>query len=171
MSEQQLIQQAQQGNTEALALLLRQHYAMVRGYMLKLTMNPSLTDDLVQDTMLRAMEKLHTYNGKSKFSSWLITIATRLYLDRLKRMKVERRWLEQEGRLIRYQVETNQLEWSEAMEMLQQLPPEQRAAILLKHYYGYAYPEIAAIMQCSEGTVKSRVHYGTEQIRKEMKEQ
>ncbi|WP_195576023.1 RNA polymerase sigma factor SigY [Paenibacillus sp. 1001270B_150601_E10] len=171
MSEKQLIEMAKQGDIEALALLLRQNYTMVHHYMLKLTMNPTLTEDLVQDTMLRCMEKLHTYNGSSKFSSWLITIATRLYMDRLKRLKVERRWQEQERRLLRYQVETHQLEWTDMMGALQKLPPEQRAAVLLKHYYGYTYSEIASVMQCSEGTAKSRAHYGVSQLRKELKEQ
>ncbi|MCY9512956.1 RNA polymerase sigma factor SigY [Paenibacillus apiarius] len=169
MTEQDTIDRAQAGDTAALALLLQKHYTFVRNYVLKLTMNPILTDDIVQDTMLKSMEKLHLYNGASKFSSWLITIATRIYVDLTRRQKVEKRWQEQATRSLRYQMEAHNEEWTDMIDSLGKLPPEQRAAILLKHYYGYTYPEIAEMLNCSEGTAKSRVFYGIEHIRKELR--
>lgn len=83
----ELIRQAQQGDASALAGLLREHYNFLFKYLIKATMDPSLAEDLVQDTMVRAMEKIGNYNGTSAFSSWLITIATRLYIDRKRRWK------------------------------------------------------------------------------------
>jgi RNA polymerase sigma-70 factor (ECF subfamily) len=59
-------------------------------------------------------------------------------------------------------------EWSEAIDTLAQLPQEVRVPIILKHYYGYAYEEIAEMMDLPAGTVKSRIHNGLKQIRKEM---
>ncbi|WP_425414229.1 RNA polymerase sigma factor SigY [Paenibacillus taiwanensis] len=169
ITEQHTIDLAQAGDTAAFALLLQQNYIFVRNYVLKLTMNPALTDDIVQDTMLKSMEKLHLYNGSSKFSSWLITIATRIYVDIIRRQKVEKRWQEQAVRSLRFQIESHKEEWTDVLDCLGKLPPEQRAAILLKHYYGYTYPEIAEMLDMSEGTAKSRVFYGIEHIRKELK--
>lgn len=168
MDEQQQLKLALRGDTDALALLLHRHYSLLRNYSLKLTMNPVLAEDLVQDTMLRCMEKLHLYNGKSRFSSWLITIATNLYMDMIRRKKVEKRWQEQAARAMKFQMGVDQHEWSEALEQLSLLPPDQRAALLLKHYYGYTYIEIAEMLNCSEGTVKSRVHYAMSHMRKEL---
>lgn len=167
MNESELIAQAKRGNLESLALLLREHYSLLRHYVLKLTMNPVLTDDIVQDTMLRSMEKLYTYDGSSKFSSWLITIATRIYMDMLRRNKVEQRWQEQAARAMRFQMESDRMEWSETLDQLSRLTPEHRAALVLKHYYGYTYSEIASMMKCSEGTIKSRVYYAMQELRKE----
>lgn len=56
------------------------------------------------------------------------------------------------------------------LDSLSRLPSAQRVAVLLKHYYGYSYEEIGAIMQIPSGTVKSRVSSGLSQLRKELNE-
>ncbi|MBG9737454.1 RNA polymerase sigma factor SigY [Paenibacillus alvei] len=169
MSEQHRIEQAVRGDMNELAVLLHENYSFLFKYALKLTMNSACAEDLVQDTMVRCMEKIHTYNGESRFSSWLITIATRLYYDMMRRKKVESRWREQEQglRQLRYQMESCNIEWTTAMELLGELTYEQRAPIVLKHYYGYQVNEIANMLNVQAGTVKSRLHYGLEKLRKE----
>ena len=172
-SDQRMIQEAQRGNAAALAELLRDHYAFLHKYLLKVTLDPSLAEDICQDTMLRSMEKITSYNGSSSFSSWLITIATRLYIDRMRRRNREKEWMirqEQGIRSIRWQFESHNEEWSEVLDALSRLPSAQRVAVLLKHYYGYGYEEIGAMLQIPEGTAKSRVGYGLRQLRKELGE-
>nr|WP_150273564.1 RNA polymerase sigma factor SigY [Paenibacillus tepidiphilus] len=166
------IRQAQQGDTAALAALLREHYPFLYKYLVKATMNPALAEELAQDTMVRCMERIGTYNGSSAFSSWLITIATRLYIDRKRRWKLEAQWQEQEqGRqAIRWQFESRNLEWSEVLDALSRLSTPQRMAVLLKHYYGYSYDEAGAMLQVPAGTVKSRVAAGLDQLRKELRD-
>jgi RNA polymerase sigma-70 factor (ECF subfamily) len=172
--EQEWIRRAVRGDTDALAHLLHRHYSFLHKYMLKLTMNPSIAEDVVQDTMVRCLEKIHTYNGKMKFSSWLIMIGSRLYIDMLRRKKVERRWQEAEqkqaARQLRYYMESTDVEWSHLLERLGTLTAEQRAPIVLKHYYGYSVSEIASMLNVNEGTVKSRIHYGLGKLRKEWSE-
>lgn len=169
--DQRIIKEAQQGNAAALAELLRDHYTFLHKYLLKVTLDPSLAEDICQDTMLRSMEKITSYNGSSSFSSWLITIATRLYIDRIRRSKREKEWSlrqEQGIRSIRWQFESRNEEWSDVLEALSQLPSPQRVAVLLKHYYGYGYEEIGVMLQIPEGTAKSRVAYGLKQLRREL---
>ncbi|WP_019908417.1 RNA polymerase sigma factor SigY [Paenibacillus sp. HW567] len=166
------ISQAQQGDSSALAVLLRDHYIFLYKYLVKATMDPSLAEELAQDTMVRCMEKISSYNGASSFSSWLITIATRLYIDRKRRWKLEAQWRRQEEgvRSIRWRFESRNMEWSEVLDALSRLPSAQRIAVLLKHYYGYSYDEIGTILQIPSGTVKSRVAAGLNQLRKELSE-
>ncbi|OKP86258.1 RNA polymerase sigma factor SigY [Paenibacillus helianthi] len=163
---------AQQGDASALAVLLRDHYAFLYKYLIKVTMDPSLAEELAQDTMVRCMEKIAAYNGASSFSSWLITIATRLYIDRKRRWKLEMQWKRQEEgvRSIRWRFESRNMEWSEVLDALSRLTSAQRMAVLLKHYYGYGYEEIADILQIPSGTAKSRVASGLNQLRKELSE-
>ncbi|AZS17239.1 RNA polymerase sigma factor SigY [Paenibacillus lutimineralis] len=163
--------EAQNGDDAALASLIHEHYSFVFKYLVKVTMDTKLAEDLTQDTMLRCIEKLEYYDGSSSFSSWLITIATRLFIDRTRRRKTERQWLKKEGeaRSLQWQFSHVHEEWSEALELLSRLPSEQRIAILLKHYYGYSYDEIGDILKVSPGTVKSRVSYGLSALRKELK--
>ncbi|WP_311520143.1 RNA polymerase sigma factor SigY [Paenibacillus albidus] len=166
------IRRAQQGDASALAVLLRDHYSFLYKYLIKATMDPLLAQELAQDTMVRAMEKIRTYNGSSSFSSWLITIATRIYIDRKRRWKREQDWkLQEQGvRSIRWKFENRGEEWSEVLDALSRLPEAQRIAVLLKHYYGYSYEEIGGILGIPSGTVKSRVAYGLNQLRKELNE-
>lgn len=172
-SDQRLIREAQQGNASALAELLQSQYIFLYKYLLKVTLDPSLAEEICQDTMVRCMEKITSYNGSSAFSSWLITIATRLYIDRKRRRVREQKWSKREEqglRSLRWRFESRNEEWSEVLEALSRLPSQQRVAVLLKHYYGYSYDEIGSMLQIPEGTAKSRTAYGIRQLRKELGE-
>lgn len=169
---QELIRQARQGDASALAVLLRDHYGFLYKYLVKATMDPMLAEDLAQDTMLRAVEHIRRYNGRSAFSSWLITIGTRLYIDRLRKTKREQEWMrgEQGIRAIRFRFESRNEAWSEVLDALSRLSSAQRVAVLLKHYYGYSYEEIGELLGIPPGTAKSRVSHGLNQLRKELEE-
>lgn len=58
-------------------------------YLIKITLHPQLAEDIAQDTMVKCIEKISLYNGSSKFSSWLITIATNLFIDQTRKQKRE----------------------------------------------------------------------------------
>lgn len=174
MSDEELglIRQAQHGDRLALAQLFQNHYSFLYKYLLKATMDPQVAEDITQDTIVRCMEKMASYNGSSSFSSWMITIATRLYIDRMRRRSREREWIRREQgiRSIRWQFETQGEEWSDVLDSLSRVPSPQRISLLLKHYYGYSYAEIGRILGIPEGTAKSRAAYGLRQLREEMNE-
>lgn len=169
MDDQDLISQAQQGNEQALSALLQKHYAMLKRYLIKITVNPYLAEDLTQESLIKAIEKISLYDGRSSFSSWLITIGSRLYIDSIRRQNVEKRWAEQEKaiRKMKWEAGHKNRDWPEFLEVLSTVTEEHRIPLILKHYYGYTYTEIAAILHVSEGTVKSRVHHASRQLRKE----
>ncbi|WP_055105214.1 RNA polymerase sigma factor SigY [Paenibacillus ihumii] len=168
--EKEWIKLARQGDAAALASLMQLHYSYVYKYLVKVTMEPKTAEDLTQDTMLKCMENIQRYDGTSAFSSWLITIATRLFIDITRRRKRERHWLMQDGNAsrLKWHFEANQEEWSDLLELLSKLSPEHRIAILLKHYYGYSYDEIGSMLNIPAGTAKSRVAYGLRELRKEL---
>lgn len=170
MEEQIWIRDAQRGDGIALSNLLHKHYSLLRGYLLSVTLQPQLAEDLTQETMLRCMEKIGSFNGQSKFSSWLITIATRKHIDYVRRRKRELLWQEQEQTLrkLQWDSERRQDGWPEAIDALAKLPADMRTAVVLKHYYGYSYDEIADMTGVPAGTVKSRIHHGLRQLRKEL---
>ncbi|AZN43202.1 RNA polymerase sigma factor SigY [Paenibacillus albus] len=173
VEDEQLIRRAVRGDEHALASLLHSHYPMLYRYMLKVTMNKALAEDLVQDTMLRAIERIRSFQGRSKFSTWLISIATRRYLDEMRKQHREKRWQTEEQALhaIRFDAAMQQHDWPDALDALGALSYEIRVPILLKYYYGYAYEEIAAWLEIPVGTVKSRLHNGLKQLRKELGEE
>lgn len=170
--EKDCIVAAQSGCKTAFAELFQSHYSFLYKYLIKITLNRETTEDLIQETMLKGFLNIKRYNFKSKFSSWLITIATRTYFDQLRRQKVEKNWLEKEAllltRQLKWELQTNGDRWLSVMDELAKLAPDVRSAILLVHYYGFTYAEVGQTLQLKEGTVKSKVHYGLLKLRKEL---
>ncbi|MED3572522.1 RNA polymerase sigma factor SigY [Cytobacillus praedii] len=171
MEEGELIKSAKSGDKRAFAMLFHQNYSFLVKYLMKVTMNPDTAEELAQETMARCIEKIHLYQGKSKFSSWLITIATNLYIDQQRKKKREKNWQQQEElyRKLKWQLESRNEEWTDALSALGKLADDVRIPIILKHYYGYSYDEIGEMMKLSSGTIKSRVHNGILAVRKELR--
>lgn len=169
--EKTLIQQAQRGNDESFTKLFQQNYRFLYKYLIKLTLNPNLSEDLIQETMLKAYVHLSNFKGEAKFSTWLISIASRLYMDHLRKERRERNRFkkakEELSRKMKWNVEINGYEWTDYLDQFAKLDPDIRAPILLRHYYGFTYGEIARMLNLKEGTVKTRVHNGLKKIRKE----
>lgn len=172
MDEKDLIRKAKKGDTLALSQLLQQNYSFLVKYLMKVTLHPQIAEDLTQETMMKSIEKIQLYNGESKFSSWLITIATNLFIDQQRRKKREKKWLEQEQALrkMKWNAANMNEEWIDVLDVLAQIKEEIRMPIVLKHYYGYSYEEIGKMMGIAEGTVKSRVSNSLKSVRKELAE-
>ena len=172
MEEKEWVAAAKKGDSQALAYLFQQNYSFLVHYLIKLTYSLELAEDLAQETMAKAMEHLMKFNGQSKFSTWLISIATRIYIDQKRKQKREDTWQKQEQalRLIKWQTQSANEDWNNMLESLGKIKDEFRIPIILKHYYGYSYDEIAHMLKIAEGTVKSRVHKGIQLVRKELME-
>jgi RNA polymerase sigma-70 factor, ECF subfamily len=155
-----LIEKAKFGNKSALNTLLIENYPILQGYVIKMTGNSDIAQDIVQETMLKAVINIKGFVPKAKFSTWLITIATNLYRDLLRKTKnlelidetIEAKELSPEESVI------FNIEYKAVKEILLKLSYEKRVVFILKHYYGYKYEEIAEILKCPIGTVRSRLH-------------
>jgi RNA polymerase sigma-70 factor, ECF subfamily len=171
MDEKDLINNAKKGDHRSFAVLFRNHYPLLVKYLMKITMNPDIAEEIAQGTMAKCVEKIHLFNGKSKFSSWLISIATNMYIDQHRKKKREREWNEGEAasRKLQWHMESKNEEWTDALAALSRLTDEMRIPVILKHYYGYSYDEIGEILNIAAGTAKSRVHHGLLAVRRELK--
>lgn len=161
MDENELIIKSKQGNKSALNTLLSNNYPLLKGYIMKMTCDPHLTQDIVQDTMLKAVLNIEKFKPAAKFSTWLITIATNVYRDYLRKNKnitFMEEYPEVPSSLNTENSVINKLEYKAVMKILMGMPYEKRAVFILKNYYGYKYQEIADILKCPLGTVRSRLH-------------
>lgn len=168
MDEAALIARAQRGDSVSLARLLQMHYLAVKKYLVSVTFDRTLAEDLTQETMIRAIQRISQFGGRSQFTTWLIAIATNLYMDWLRRQKRERRLEEQVAGALRLeQADLNPGgEIRDLMERLHELPRDVSLPLILKHYYGYAYEEIAEWMAIPVGTVKSRIFNAIRSLRR-----
>lgn len=160
MEELELINRAKQGNKSALNTLLTNNYNVLKGYIIKMTGNKEISQDIIQESMLKAVLNINKFKPQVKFSTWIIKIATNAYIDYLRKNKVAEQLddsigaksISIEDRVI------NNIEYKEVMNILLSIPFEKRAVFILKHYYGYKYEEIAQILDCPVGTVRSRLN-------------
>lgn len=167
---EELVHEARRGDQEALAQLLYNNYDIVYKTLIKFTLNTNLAEELAQETMVRAIEKISLYDPeKSKFSSWLITIAQHIYIDTLRKGKNERKYVAEQGIKLELETSTDD-DWIRALEALGHLPEDTRFPVVLKHYYGYSYEEISSLMKINVGTVKSRIHNALKALRKELEQ-
>lgn len=133
----------------------------LRNYALKLTKSPDRADDLVQDTMLRALEKRHTFQDGSNLNGWLITICRNMHLTNVLRKKVL--LPDPDGKLAGAMVGADDqhivLEAKEAVALVGKLPVRAQI-VVVKRALGGQYDEIAAECGLAIGTVKSQIHRG-----------
>lgn len=160
MDEIILIEKSKLGDKWALNELIKANYALLTGYVIKLTCDSHLAQDIIQDTLLKAVVNINKYKPFGKFSTWLITIATNTFRDHLRKNKnIEAL---DEGLTASSSnpedLVLEKLEYKKIMKILSSLPYEKRTVFVLKHYYGYKYEEIAEILKCPVGTVRSRLH-------------
>jgi RNA polymerase sigma-70 factor, ECF subfamily len=139
--------------------------------------------DVVQETFLRAFRGLANFRGQAKFSSWIYRIALNLCRDWIRR---ERRapvsqppegvdlseLVSEQGPVesIEDLVARNDMSRTVAR-VMQELPEEQRTAIILKEYHGMTFQEIADLQGCPLSTVKTRLYQGLSVLRRHLREQ
>ena len=162
MLDQELIENAKDGNRWAMEQLLSNNYHIVYGYLLKLSMNEEAAKDITQEVMVKAITHIHKFKGDSKFSTWLVSIASNTYKDSLKKNKAIPTIMEELDLVSTENTEEATIQRDNIQQLkksLLELPINQRKVFILKHYYNYSYEEIAKILDCPLGTVRSKLHY------------
>lgn len=170
MDEKDLVYRAQCGNKSALNTILTDNYALLKGYIIKMTGNADTAQDILQETMLKAVLNIKKFIPDAKFSTWLIKIATNVYRDYLRKNKItdeidESYETKSPGP---EEITVSKIQYNEVVKILMKMSYDKRAVFVLKHYYGYKYEEIAQILDCPIGTVRSRLHYCINTIISEM---
>jgi RNA polymerase sigma-70 factor (ECF subfamily) len=155
---------------------------------LRMTRNPSDAEDLVQETYLKAYRAFHTFQEGTNLKAWLYRILTNTYinsyrskkrrpdetdLDEVEDLYLYRRLGGLEGATAGRSAEEellDQLTDSEVKDALESLPEQFRMAVLLADVEGFAYKEIAEILDIPIGTVMSRLHRGRKAMQKQLYE-
>ena len=132
----------------------------LRAFAISLSGNGDRADDLVQETLLRAIANINSFQPGSNLPAWLFTILRNLFRSdyRKRRREVE----DAEGnyaKTLKTQPAQNaHLEFEEFRAALDKLPQDQREALILVGASGFSYEDAAAICGCAVGTIKSRVN-------------
>jgi RNA polymerase sigma-70 factor (ECF subfamily) len=132
----------------------------LRAFAISLCGNIDRADDLVQETLLRALSHIDSFQPGTNMPAWLFTILRNLFRSeyRKRRREVE----DADGRyaetLKSHPEQTGRVEFEEFRTALAKLPPDQREALILVGASGFSYEDAASICGCAVGTIKSRVN-------------
>ncbi|MEA2935582.1 MAG: hypothetical protein QOD74_2228, partial [Variibacter sp.] len=132
----------------------------LRAFAISLCGNVDRADDLVQETMLRALANINSFQPGTNMSAWLFTILRNLFRSeyRKRRREVEDTDGSYAEGLKSQPEQSGRVEFEEFKTALGRLPPDQREALILVGASGFSYEEAAEICQCAVGTIKSRVN-------------
>lgn len=171
MDAEQLIRESRQGNPEAFEDLVRLFYPYVSGFLLKMTADRSLAEDLTQETFLKMIQNFDCFDSHrgTSFGTWLISISKNCYIDSLRKNRMESADVEQlevaDPRDVAADV-IRRTQYEEVQQAVHKLPVEQAAAIHLKYEEELSLKEIAQRFGVEPKTIKSRIHEGTVRLRK-----
>ncbi|ROR34651.1 sigma-70 family RNA polymerase sigma factor [Inmirania thermothiophila] len=143
------------------------HIPRLRRYARALVGDPEAADDLVQDTLERALTRLNRFRPGTDLRAWLFTIMHNLYVSALRRY--HRRPLHhafEEGREGVPGGQEDSLRLDELEAALARLPSAQREVLLLVVLEGMRYEEVAAVLEIPLGTVMSRLYRARERLRR-----
>ena len=171
LNEKALVAACQRGERQAFDELISTYYPYVSHFLLRMTGDDYLAEDLTQETFLKMIRAIDRYdpNGSAAFGTWLVTIAKNACVDHIRRNRVELADIDElplaDGTDLAFLVE-KKLEYAEVLKALETLPPEQGLAIRLKYEEELTLEEIAQRFGVPAKTVKSRIHEGTVKLRK-----
>jgi RNA polymerase sigma-70 factor, ECF subfamily len=181
MEDADLVKRAQRGDYTAFDALVTKHRGKVYAMIMNMVKNDADAWDLAQDSFIKAWRALPNFEFRSQFSTWLFRISHNVVYDWM-RKKNSRSEEELDEKLF----DSNSVDMTaatapkqslrpdEAMvgdelraeieEALNKLSPEQKETILLREVQGMDYKEIAEVMECTLGTVMSRLFYARKKL-------
>jgi len=178
-----MITRSQNGDINAFEELIARYERKVFAIAYRFMGNREDASDLAQEAFLKAFQSIQKFRGDASFSTWIYRIVSNVCKDELRKQKRsvqtsldEEVWLE-EGPVTK-QIKDDKptpeqvYEQTELKDYLQNLinnlNPEYRMVVILRDIQGYSYEEIAEILGCSLGTVKSRLNRARKALREQI---
>ncbi|OIR16181.1 ECF RNA polymerase sigma-E factor [mine drainage metagenome] len=177
--DQQLVERAQRGDKHAFELLVAKYQRRLGRLISRFVRNASEVEDVTQDAFIKAYRALPSFRGDSAFYTWLYRIGINTAKNHLvaqsRRAPTstpfdadEAEDFEDAALLHEVATPENELMSKQVVEVvnssLQELPDDLRTALTLREIEGLSYEEIAAVMDCPIGTVRSRIFRAREAI-------
>jgi len=176
-TDQQLVRRAQKGDTRAFDLLVLKYQGRIASLVSRFVQDSSEVEDVTQEAFIKAYRALSKFRGDSAFYTWLYRIAT----------NAAKNYLVAKGRRPRADADVDDAEYFEegdalrdaetpennlfghelahvVKETLDGLPRELKTALVLREFDGMSYEEIAEVMECPVGTVRSRIFRAREAL-------
>jgi RNA polymerase sigma-70 factor (ECF subfamily) len=179
-----LLKKAKSGDVDAYEELVKTYYKTVFNIALRMFSNTEDASDITQEVFIKVYKSIGRFEGRSSFKTWIYRIATNLCLDELRSRKnfIAVSFDEQiannteainvklkdesigspETELLRAEIR------EELYNVINELPEDLRIITILRHIQNLSYDEISEILNCPQGTIKSRISRARELLRKKL---
>jgi RNA polymerase sigma factor (sigma-70 family) len=166
MSDEELMTQVRSGVGEMLGVLFERYQLPLFNFYLKLTGDRTVSEDLVQEVFFRMLKYRQSYRPNTPFRGWMYQIARNARVDHLRRRRPETSW-EPEMSPAFAAPDTAQQSQETALlhRALMRLQDDKREVLVLSRFQDLKYEEIAQLLGCETGTVKTRVHRALQELR------
>ncbi len=181
---QQLVERVQRGDKQAFGLLVAKYQRKLARLLSRLIRDPAEVEDIAQETFIKAYRALPSFRGDSAFYTWLyrigINTAKNFLVSQGRRAPTSTDFDSEEAETFEDGDQLRDINTPERLMMTRQigdtvntameaLPEELKTAIVLREIEGLSYEEIATIMDCPIGTVRSRIFRAREAISEKLK--
>lgn len=180
--EAELIKLAAEGNPKAFRLLVNRYLPLVYGYLFRMTQNHELSEEMAQETFVKAYQNLKKFDRTRTFKPWLLRIASNTTISELRKQKkvVSLDALEEEGAFnavsdrvsedVALQLE-RQSDTAEVQKALGKMEPKYRQVLLLRYQQELSYEEISEVTQTPLNTVRTWLKRGLDKLKQAVKEE
>lgn len=179
MTEVEIIQSIQSGNTKVFRILVERYQDMVFRTTIGFTHNQEDAEDLTQEVFVKVFQSLNSFQGKSEFSTWLYRITVNMALNFVRRKKIERffDFSDEQLQPILHQQKSDEnpeqtMINDESDQLIRnaidKLSAKQRTAFVLSRYEELSQKEIAAIMQTTVGAVEQHLQRAKGNLQKRL---
>jgi len=163
-----VLRKAQRGDERAFSIIVRTYEQPVYNYVLRLTSDRSLAEDLTQEVFLRVFQGLPGFSLRSRFTTWLFQVTKNRVLDELRAIERRPRATLALEDIPPLEVVDAPVERSEAIDAVwravEALNPDLKMALLLRDVVGLSYTEIAETLEITLATVKWRIYKAREEV-------
>lgn len=163
-----LMQRVAAADRAAFDILYRRYAQRVRRFLQRLVRRPTLVEEALNDTMLVVWRRARTFDPAARLSTWILAVAYRKGLQKLRHANVADRHgaasdaaCGADPHSVLQQLELRQ----HVLRALRELPADHRVVVRLVYYHGYACREVARLMRCPVGTVKTRAFHARRKLR------
>ncbi|MCP5113565.1 MAG: sigma-70 family RNA polymerase sigma factor [bacterium] len=157
------------GEVDRLGLLFERHSGPLFNFLWRMTGNREQSEDLVQDVFFRVLKYRHTFRDDAQFSTWLYRIARNAHVDLLRKRKPETTLDTDEQLLPAPATQERDLlrdqDTALLLKALKSLPEDKRELLVLSRIQRLRSNQIAEILSCTAGSVRTRVHRAVADLR------
>lgn len=172
--EQAWLEQARQGDKDAFGKIIEAYQTPVYNLAYRMLNNSGEAEEAAQEAFIRAFTRLSSYDPKHKFSTWLLSITSNYCIDLLRKRRAILLSIDEplaphpalmsdkaaapEAQMVQGEQQ------AVVQELLQELAPDYREAVILRYWYEMSYEEIAEVMDTSVSAIKSRLFRARKQL-------